>query len=116
MPPKPPYQLNYAFYTPENYQQVYRVILNNAQACTKQGVISRSVAEGQYFTDIKSADVTISTHAPFGKYPHIRVSIETENNQTRVVVTNDFESWDGLARVIKDWVTRNSRACKQKAR
>jgi tRNA threonylcarbamoyladenosine modification (KEOPS) complex Pcc1 subunit len=65
-PPKPPYTLKYEFYSDKNYQYIYRLVLNNADACTKQGVVSKSIAEGQMFTDIKAADVTISLHAQFG--------------------------------------------------
>jgi len=111
-PPKPPYNLKYEFYSDKNYQYIYRLILNNADSCTKQGVVSRSIAEGQYFTDIKAADVTISLHAPFGKYPHIRVKIKTEKDKTKVIVSNDFETWDELAKVIQDWVINETTFCR----
>ena len=111
-PPKPPYNLKYEFYSDKNYQYIYRTILNNADACTKQGVVSRSISEGQLFTEIKAADVTISLHAPFGKYPHIRAKIENEGEKTKIVVTNDFETWDELAIVIKDWVINDTAFCK----
>ena len=111
-PPKPPYTLKYEFYSDKNYQYIYRLVLNNADACTKQGVVSKSIAEGQMFTDIQAADVTISLHAPFGKYPHIQVKIESENETTKVVVTNDFETWDELAKVIQDWVINETTFCR----
>jgi hypothetical protein len=111
-PPPPPYNLEYEFYSDKNYQYIYRLILNNSDACTKQGVISKSISEGQLYTDIKKADVTISLHAPFGKYPHIRVNIESEQERTKVVVTNDFETWDELARVIQEWVTNETTFCR----
>ena len=111
-PPKPPYNLKYEFYSDKNYQYIYRTILNNADACTKQGVVSKSISEGQLFTEIKAADVTISLHAPFGKYPHIRVKIENEGKNTKVIVTNDFETWNELAVVIQDWVTNGTTFCR----
>ena len=111
-PPKPPYNLKYEFYSDKNYQYIYRLVLNNADSCSKQGVVSKSISEGQLFTEIKAADVTISLHAPFGKYPHIRVKIETEGERVKVVVTNDFETWDELARVIQDWVINETTFCR----
>ena len=111
-PPKPPYSLNYQFSTDKNYQYVYRQILNNVDSCSKQGVVSKSLAEGQHYSDIKAGDITISLHAPFGKYPHIRVKIDTENDKTRVSVTNDFEKWDEFAKVIKDWVENETTFCR----
>ena len=111
-PPKPPYHLKYEFYSDKNYQYIYRLVLNNADSCTKQGVVSKSITEGQLFTEIKVADVTISLHAPFGKYPHIRVKVETEGERVKVVVTNDFEKWDELAKVIQDWVINETTFCR----
>ncbi len=111
-PPKPPYDLSYQFSTEKNYQYVYRLILNTADSCSKQGFISKSIAEGQHYSDIKAGDITISLHAPFGKYPHIRVKIDTVNNKTRVSVSNDFERWDELAKVIKDWVENETKFCR----
>ena len=112
-PPAPPYNLKYEFYSNKNYQYIYRLILNTADSCTKQGFTSKSVAEGQLFTDIKAADVTISLHAPFGKYTHIRVNIETEEkDKVKIVVSNDFETWDELAKVIQDWVINETTFCR----
>jgi len=111
-PPKPPYNLKYEFYSDKNYQYIYRLILNNSDSCTRQGVISKSISEGQLFNDLKAAEVTISLHAPFGKYPHIRVKIDAEEEKTKVVVTNDFETWDELAKVIQDWVTNETTFCR----
>jgi hypothetical protein len=112
VPPKPPYSLNYQFSTDKNYQYVYRLILNNADSCSKQGVVSKSIAKGQHYSDIKAGDITISLHAPFGKYTHIRVKIDTVNDKTRVSVSNDFERWDELAKVIKDWVENETTFCR----
>ena len=111
-PEEAAYNLRYEFYSDKNYQYIYRLILNTADSCTKQGFISKSFAEGQYYTDIKAADVVIALHAPFGKYPHIRVKIETENDKTKIVVTNDYEAWDELAIVIEDWVVNETTFCR----
>jgi hypothetical protein len=111
-PPAPPYSLKYDFSTDTNYQQVYRTILKNADACSKQGLISKPVTDGQLYTELKAGDIKISILAPFGKYTHIRVGIELVDGQTKVTVSNDFEDWDGLARAIQDWVTNGSTLCK----
>jgi hypothetical protein len=107
-----PYSLKYDFSTDKNYQQVFRTILKNADACSKQGVISKPVADGQLYSELKSGDIKISVLAPFGKFTHIRVDIDHADDATRVTVTNDFEAWDGLARAIQDWITNDSTLCK----
>jgi len=111
-PAPAPYNLKYEFSTDKNYQQVFRRILKNADACSKQGVISKPVADGQLYSELKAGDIKISILAPFGKYTHIRVSIESENGKTSVAVENDFEAWDGLAKVIKSWIVNDSELCK----
>ena len=110
--PEPVYNLYYQFFTDKNYQYVYRLILNTADSCTKQGLTSKSIAEGQHYSDIKAGDITISLHAMFGKHPHIRVKIDTIDNRTRVSVSNDFERWDELSKVIKDWVLNETTFCR----
>lgn len=111
-PASPPYSLNYEFSTEKNYQQVYRLILKNADACSKQGVISKPVAEGQLYSDLKAGDIKISILAPFGKYTHIRVGIEFIDGTTNVSISNDYEAWDGLAKAIKRWAINGSDSCK----
>ncbi|MDH5216988.1 MAG: hypothetical protein OEX19_04790 [Gammaproteobacteria bacterium] len=111
-PPTPPYDLKYSFHTEKNYQYVYRLILNNADSCSKQGVASKMISEGQLYSDIKSGDITMSLHAPFGKYTHLRIKIETNNGKTNVAVSNEFERWDELAKVIKDWVINETSFCR----
>lgn len=107
----PPYNLKYEFYSDKNYQYVYRLILNNADACSKQGVISKRIAEGQLYNELNSGDIAISLIAPFGKYTHIRVNVKTFLNKTKTTVKNDYEAWDELAKVIKDWVTNETTSC-----
>ncbi len=107
-----PYNLKYEFYTDKNYQQVYRLILKNADACSKQGLISKPITDGQLYSELKAGDIKISVLAPFGKYTHIRVGIEIVDGKTKVTVSNDFENWDGLARAIHDWVTDETSLCK----
>jgi len=113
VPPKPLYNLQYEFSSDKNYQAVYRTILNNTLSCTKYDLLSKSVAEGQIYQELNAADITIFQNAVLGKYPHILVSIETEKDKTRVIVKNDFETWDELARVIQDWVIDGTTSCKQ---
>jgi hypothetical protein len=108
----PPYSLKYEFSTDKNYQQVYRLILKNADACAKQGLISKPVTNGQLYSELKAGDIKISILAPFGKYTHIQVGIEVVDGKTNVTVSNDFEAWDGLAKAIQDWVINDTRLCK----
>jgi hypothetical protein len=107
----PAYSLKYEFSTEKNYQQVYRLIMKNADACSKQGLISKPVTDGQLYTELKAGDIKISVLAPFGKYTHIRVGIEIVDDKTKVTVSNDFEAWDGLAKAIRDWVTDETDSC-----
>lgn len=107
-----PYNLKYDFYSDKNYQYVYRLILDNADTCSKQGVISKQVADGQLYTELNAGDIKISLIAPFGKYTHIRVKIKNELEKTKVTVSNDFEAWDELAKVIQEWVTNETTSCK----
>lgn len=106
-----PYKLKYDFYSDKNYQYVYRLILNNADSCSKQGVISKRIAEGQLYTELKAGDISISLIAPFGKFTHIRVKVKAELDKTKIIVTNDFEEWDELAKAIQDWVTKETNSC-----
>lgn len=115
---KPPesessYNLKYEFYTDKTYQYVYRLILNNADACSKQGLVSRMITEGQHYSDIKAGDINVSIHAPFGKYTHLRVKIETtDDKKTKIMVMNEFEPWDELAKVMQDWVLNETTLCR----
>jgi hypothetical protein len=106
-----PYSLKYEFYTETNYQQVYRTILHNADVCVQHVSMTQSIAEGHLFNEIKAADVIILQQSFLGKYPHIRIRIEVENNKTKVVVSNDFKAWDGLAKAIKAWVKEGVTNC-----
>jgi hypothetical protein len=108
----PPYSLKYEFSTDKNYQQVYRLILKTADACSKQGLISKPVTDGQLYSELQAGDIKISIIAPFGKYTHIRIGIESVDSKTKVTVSNDFENWDGLAKAIQGWVTNETSLCK----
>ena len=110
--PQAPYNLKYEFYSEKNYQRIYRTILNNADFCMKHVGLSKSMAEGQLFSDIKAADISIMQQSFLGKYPHIRVNIEVDKNKTKVIVSNDFESWDELAKAIQGWIINETSFCR----
>lgn len=110
--PKAPYSLKYEFSSNKNYQQIYRTVLNNVDSCTKNVGLSKSIAEGELFNDINLADISILQQSFLGKYPHIRVNIEAVKNTTKVIVTNDYEKWDGFAKAIQGWIINETTSCR----
>ena len=112
MQPTAPYNLKYEFSSDKNYQLVYRLIVNAADSCASNVGTSKSITEGQLFSDLKAANITILQQSFLGKYPHIRIKIDVDNNKTKVSVSNDFEKWDELAKAIQGWVNDESTFCR----
>jgi hypothetical protein len=74
--------------------------------------ISKSIAEGQLYSEIKAADISIIQKSILGKSPHIKISIEDTGGGSKVTVTNDFKTWDEFAKSIKSWVQDESELCR----
>ena len=109
--PEPEYHLEYTFYSEKSYQLVYRTIMHNANLCSKQKPVSRMVTDGEFYNEIKAGDISFSVLSFTGKFTHLRVNIENDNNRTKITVVNDFVTWDGLAHAIKNWVVDDSKLC-----
>ena len=104
--------LKYDFVAEQNYQAVYRTILNQGQLCIKPGLTAQMVIQGELFNELRSADVTVVLYGIFSRYPHLKVTIEAiSRDTTKVSVTNTLPRWDSYAKAIKTWVDNGSTAC-----
>jgi hypothetical protein len=104
--------LRYEFVVEQDYQVVYRKLLKQGQACVSPGLTAQMIVEGELFDDIKAADITVVLYGIFSQHPHLKVAIKsTEQDKTKVTVTNTLPRWDSYARAIKTWVVDGSTNC-----
>jgi len=102
-----------SFMAPENYQPVYRKILDQERKCYQTGMITAQVVvQGDLFHDTKSGTITVALHGGFGvdTYQVIDVSALDEQ-QTRVVGHYSLGPVEKYGQVLKEWVLENSREC-----
>ena len=106
------------FVAPENYQPVYRKILNQARKCWQTGLITAQVVvQGDLFHDTKSGTVTVALHGGFGvdTYQVVDVS-ELDERKTEVVGHYSIGPVGVYGQALKEWVLENSQDCAPKAK
>ena len=103
----------FAFVAQENYQPVYRKILDQARKCWQTGMITaQMVVQGDLYHDTKSGTITVALHGGLGvdTYQVIDVSAIDEQ-QTKVVGHYSLGPVDKYGQALKEWVLENSKEC-----
>ena len=107
----------YVFTAPENYQPVYRKILNQARKCHQGGMITaQMVVQGDIYHDTKSGTVTAALHGGFGIDTYQVIDVEAiDDENTRVTGYFSLGSVDRYGYAVKAWVLEDSTECLPKA-
>ena len=108
----------YAFIAAQDYQSVYRKILEQARKCYQTGMITaQMVVQGDLYHDTRSGTVTVALHGGLGvdTYQVIDVSAIDES-QTRVVGHYSLGPVEKYGEALKEWVLEDSRECGPKDR
>jgi len=108
----------YAFVSPENYQQVYRKVLNQARKCYQTGMITaQMVVQGDLFHDTKSGVITIALHGGLGVDTYQVIDLNAiDEKQTRVVGHFSTGPVEKYGQILKEWVLENSNECGLKSK
>ena len=106
------------FIAPENYQPVYRKILDEARRCFQFGVMSaQGMVQGDIFQDTRSGRITHTMVGGFGNQTFEVIDVVAiDNNQTRVVghyvhATESASKYH--AEALKKWVLDNTPMCER---
>ena len=108
----------FVFIAPENYQPVYRKVLDQARKCFQMGLITaQQVVQGDLYHDTRSGTITVALHGGLGvdTYQVIDVSA-IDDNQTRVIGHYSLGPVDKYGQILKEWVLENSTECGLKSR
>lgn len=106
------------FVAPENYQPVYRKVLEQARKCYQQGLITaQMVVQGDLFHDTKSGTITVALHGGLGvdTYQVIDVSAIDEK-QTKVIGHYALGPVAQYGQTLKEWVLEKSEECSPKGK
>src|SRR3990172_2414470 len=108
----------FVFIAPENYQPVYRKVLDQARKCFQMGLITaQQVVQGDLYHDTRSGTITVALHGALGvdTYQVIDVSA-IDDNKTRVIGHYSIGPVDKYGQILKEWVLENSTECGLKSR
>ena len=105
-----------AFEAPENYQQVYRKILEPARKCWQTGMITAQMGvQGDLFHDTKSGIITVALHGGFGVDTYQVIDISAIDDQhTKIVGHYSLGPVAQYGQTLKEWVLENSNECEPK--
>lgn len=108
----------YMFVAPENYQPVYRKILDQARKCYQTGMITaQMVVQGDLFHDTKSGTITVALHGGLGVDTYQVIDLSAINEQqTKVVGHYSVGPVDKYGQTLKEWVLENSKECGPKGK
>ena len=107
----------FEFVAAENYQPVYRKILEQTRKCHEGGVItSQMVVHGDLYHDIKRGTITVAFHPGLGGVAtHQVIDVAAiDDRQTKVVghyFIGPFGSLANVGQVLKEWALENSKEC-----
>ena len=112
----PEYQ--FSFIAQENYQSVYRKILEQMRECYSGQIMStRSTVQGDIFLDTKSGTIMGSTHNNISGGVHQVIDITALNEQkTSVVAYYSRGTVENRGLALKEWVLENSKECGPKGK
>lgn len=104
---------SYAFTAAQNYQQVYRTVLDQARKCYQTGMITaQMVVQGDLYHDIKSGTISVALHGGLGvdTYQVIDIS-ETGENETKIVGHYSLGSVQSYGSLLESWVLAGNKEC-----
>jgi hypothetical protein len=106
----------YEFVAPENYQPVYRKILEQARKCHQTGLITaQMVVQGDLYHDTKSGTITVALHGGLGVDTYQVIDVAAiDEQQTRVVGHYSLGPVEKIGDTLKEWVLENSKECAPK--
>ena len=100
------------FQSPENYQLVYRTILNNARRCYQTGLVTaQMIVQGDLYTDIKTGEVTVALHGGLGVSTYLGIDIRAIGDEMTEVKIFSSSSNLAAARAVRAWVDKKSEGC-----
>ena len=101
------------FIADENYQAVYRKILDMTRKCSEGGMITaQMIVKNDLYTDIQSGNISVELHGGLGVSVYTVTDVKAiAENKTEV--TNHFASagWMNRAPIIKKWALENYKEC-----
>lgn len=107
------YHEKISFKSDQNYQAVYRTLLNQSRECYQStGLLGvDNVVQGDIYTDIQSGSIAIAQHNPMygiNTWMVIDISASAEKSSINVYCFNQV--WCRNARGIEKWVS-GSKSC-----
>lgn len=103
----------FTFTAPENYQAVYRKVLEQSRKCWQGGLITaQMVVDGDLYTDTKSGTVTVALHGGLGVdvYQVIDVSLVSEN-ESEIKAYYPRGRVARYGEILKQWVLSDLKEC-----
>jgi hypothetical protein len=101
------------FIADENYQAVYRKILDMTRKCREQGLITaQMIVKNDLYTDIQSGHISVELHGGLGVSVYSVTDVKAiAENKTQV--TNHFSTvaLTNQGPVIKKWALENYKEC-----
>ena len=102
------------FEVDQNYQKVYRIILNKARNQWQAGMITaQRVVQGDLYTDIESGNITVALHWVFGIDTYLTIDIKAlPDTRTKVSTYYSLSTWKSGAELVEQWVKNGSTECR----
>lgn len=101
------------FVTQENYQPVYRKILEQARKCYQTGLITaQMMVQGDLFHDTRSGTITVALHGGLGVDTYQVIDVfALDDTQTKVSAHYSIGSVEQQSQLLKQWVLESSKEC-----
>lgn len=105
-----------SFEAAQDYQRVYRTVLDNARRCYQHGMVTATmVVQGDLFTDTRTGVVTVALHGGMGVDTHLGVDVKSlGENRTQVTTYHAMSGWSDSPAMVRQWVLDGSAECKAK--
>ncbi len=100
------------FAAPENYQRVYRKLLDRERECYQAGLITaQMVVQGDIYTDTKSGVITVSLVGALGTQVYQVLDVAaTDENHTKITGSFPRGSADQFGQMLRRWL-EGSKEC-----
>lgn len=104
----------FEFTATENYQPVYRKILEQARKCHQTGLVTaQMVVTGDLYHDTKSGTITVALHGGFGVDTYQVIDVKAlDEHQTKVIGYYSVGSVEKYGKLLKGWVLEDSKDCR----
>ncbi len=102
-----------SFEIEQNYQPVYRAILNQARRCFHGGYPGeRLYVSGDLYYDVKTGHVSVERHSANGVEIYLAAEITAQGEaRSKVDVLVGLNLWEGLATDVEGWARQTSKRC-----